>query len=257
MSVRLMLRATEREAMVWTRLWQSSVFGIFVSPVLLLVAMGIGLGALVDDETRDLGGLDYLTFITPGVLVAAAAQAATGNSLWPVTAGHRWLGFHHAQVATPMAAGDVYGGMVLWTGLRALMQATVLLAAGAVLGGVPSWWGVLAIPAAAATATAFAAPFAAFAATQDSDMAFDPILRVVIGPLYLFSGTLFPIEQLPGAIQAAAMLFPLWHGVELARAATTGAADAASVVLHVAVLAAYIGAGWWWGLRSFAGRLTP
>ena len=220
--------------------------------------MGVGLGALVDDSgSRDLGGLDYLAFITPGVLVAAAAQGATGNSLWPVTAGHRWLGFHYAQVATEMSAGDVYGGTVAWTAIRSFLQATVVLGAGALLGGVTSGWGVLAVPVAALTAAAFAAPFTAFAATQDSDLSFDPILRVVIGPLYLFSGTLFPIEQLPAAIQAVAKVFPLWHGVELARAATTGSAEGTAVAAHLGVLGAYVVAGWWWGLRSFARRLTP
>ncbi len=256
MPLTLMLRATEREARVWAKLWKAGVFSSFVAPVLLLVAMGIGLGGLVDADRRELEGLEFLAFVTPGLLVATAMQTAAGNSMWPVMAGHRWVGFHYAQVASPMGAGDVYGGLVLWIGARTILQSAVFLAAGAVLGGVASWWGLFAVPVAALTAVAFGAPLAAFAATQDSDAAFNVILRVVIVPLYLFSGTLFSVDQLPVTLRVITKLFPLWHGVELARDATTGSAEISAVVGHVVVLFAFISLGWWWGKRAFARRLT-
>jgi lipooligosaccharide transport system permease protein len=256
MSWALTLRATEREAYLWSRLWWTGVFSAFIAPVLVLAALGVGLGGLVDDGSQTLRGLDYLVFVTPGLLVASAVQTAAGNSMWPVMAGHRWLGFHYAQVASPLSAADVYGGQVVWTAARAFIQATVFVAAGAALGGVESWWALAAVPAAALTATAFGAVLAAFAATQDSDAAFDVILCILIVPLYLFSGTVFPIEQLPQGLRLLVQLFPMWHGVELARGATTGSIDAWPAVGHVAVLLTYTAAGWWWGVRAFARRLT-
>ncbi len=256
MPLELMLRATEREARVWLKLWRSGVFSNFVAPVLMLVAMGVGLGGLIDSDRRELEGLEYLAFVTPGLLIGTAMQGGAGHSLWPVMAGHRWIGFYYAQVASPMGPKDVYGGVLLWGSVRALLQSSIFLAAGAALGGVASWWGVLAIPVAALTTLAFAAPLAAFAATQDSDASFDVIMRVLVMPLFLFSGTLFPIDQLPLPIQVAAKLFPLLHGIELARSDTTGSADVAAVAVHVVVMFAYISLGWRWGVAAFARRLT-
>jgi lipooligosaccharide transport system permease protein len=256
LSFALTLRATEREAYLWSRLWWTGAFSTFIAPVLVLTALGVGLGGLVDSGTRDLDGLTYLSFVTPGLLVASVVQTAAGNSLWPVMAGHRWIGFHHAQVSSPLSAADVYGGQVVWTVVRAFLQASVFVIAGTAIGGVGSWWAVAAVPVAALTAASFAAGLAAFAATQDSDAAFDVVLRVVIVPLYLFSGTVFPVEQLPGTFRVVVALFPMWHGVELARGATTGSIRAGAALGHVAVLLAYTGTGWWWGIRAFRRRLT-
>ena len=82
-----------------------------------------------------------------------------------------------------------------------------------ILGGVISWWAPLAIPAAVLTASAFAAPLTAFAATQETDFRFPVIMRLGVIPLFLFSGTFFPISQLPGWLQPFCWLSPLWHGV--------------------------------------------
>jgi lipooligosaccharide transport system permease protein len=81
-------------------------------------------------------------------------------------------------------------------------------------------------------------------------------MRVGIVPLFLFSGTFFPIDQLPAWLQPVAWVSPLWHGVELCRGATTGSLALASVG-HVAYLAACIAVGCWFGVRNFASRLAP
>ena len=75
-------------------------------------------------------------------------------------------------------------------------------------------------------------------------------------PLFLFSGTFFPVSELPAGLRAASAVSPLWHGVELCRAATTGSAEWGAVVVHVAVLAGCVAAGWWWGTRTFTRKLA-
>jgi lipooligosaccharide transport system permease protein len=124
-----------------------------------------------------------------------------------------------------------------------------------VLGAIPSWWGVLGLPIAMLCAAAFAAPFAAFTATQDTDVTFPLVIRVVVMPLFLFSGTFFPVEQLPDGLRPLIVLSPLWHAAELSRAATTGRLDWASLA-HALVLGACIAAGAWWGRRTFRRRLS-
>ena len=138
-----------------------------------------------------------------------------------------------------------------------MLQSTAFLIAGVAFGGVLSWWAIAVVPVAMLAAMALSAPLCAFSAGQDSDVGFDLIMRIGIVPLYLFSGTVFPLEQLPSALQAIVKLFPLYHGVAVARMTTTGVGDLVAIAGHLAVLAGYIAVGVWLARRSFVKRLTP
>ena len=250
------LRVAERELAFFTLTWKGTSFSAFAAPVLLLLALGVGLGSFVE-ERPSLDGVTYLDFLAPGLMVAAAVQLIASLGLWPIMAGHRWIGFHRAMVASPIGARDVAAGYLLWMFIRAGMQAVVFVAVAALFGGVDSVWGVVAPLVAALTAAAFGAPLIAYTATCDSDRAFDPIMRILVTPLYLFSGSFFPTSQLPAALEATAMAFPLWHGIELARSATSGAPSAFNPVVHLAVIVAWIAIGWLAARRTFVRRLTP
>lgn len=251
------VRVVEREARIYRRLWRGDAFSSFLLPALFLGAMGLGLGGLVDERAGSVDGLSYLVFVTPGLLAATCMQMAAVDALWPTMAGFKWMRHFHAMVAGPLDPADVLGGQLVWEAIRTSLQAVVFLVVAAVLGGVPSWWGVLAWPAAVLTAVAVHAPLAAFAATREHDQSFFVVVRLAIQPLFLFSGTFFPISQLPDWLQVLAVLSPLWHGVELCRAATTGALDAGAMAGHVAYLVTLLAIGWWCGTRTFARRLAP
>jgi lipooligosaccharide transport system permease protein len=251
-----MLRIAEREARVWGRFWHTSVLTGVLMPLLFLGAMGVGLGGLVDDNRGSVEGVGYLVFVAPGILAATSLQAASGDSLWPVMAGIKWVRTFHAAAATPLSPGQVYGGYITWIAARMAFNAALFVAVAALLGAVPSLWGVLAVPAAALGGLAFAAPLTAFSAGQDSDLPFPIILRVAVMPMFLFSGTFFPIDQLPDWLAPLARVTPLWHAVELCRGATTGSLSLASAAGHTAFLVAVTAAGAWWGVRTFRSRLA-
>lgn len=257
MSESTVLRSLERELLVYRRLFRGSLFTTFGVPILFLAAMGLGLGGLVNERTGAVEGLDYLTFIAPGVMAAGAMQSSAAESLWPIMAGLKWVGSYKATISTPVSAADIYMGRVLFTAVRATVSSSAFLLIATLFGGVPSAWGVLAIPAAVLCAVAFAAPIAAFTATQDTDVAFPLIIRLGVMPLFLFSGTFFPVEQLPDALEPLALVSPLWHGVELCRAATTGTFEALPALMHVVVLAGFVAVGVAFGVRTFPRRLTP
>ena len=257
MSDATVLRALERELLVYRRLFRGSLFTTFGVPVLFLAAMGIGLGGLVNERTGAVDGVDYLTFIAPGLMAAGAMQSSAYESLWPIMGGLKWVGSYKATISTPVSAADIYVGRVLFTAVRATVSTSAFLLMAWLFGGVPSAWGVLAIPAAVLCGVAFAAPIAAFTATQETDVAFPLIVRLGVMPLFLFSGTFFPVEQLPDALEPLALASPLWHGVELCRAATTGTFDLLPALVHVGVLALFVALGLMWGTRTFPRRLTP
>jgi lipooligosaccharide transport system permease protein len=253
------LRVIEREARIYRRLWRGNAFSTFVGPSLYLGAMGLGLGGLVDANNTSVDGLSYLQFVAPGLLAATSLQMAAGDSMWPVMAGTKWIRHYHAMVAAPLEAADVMLGHLGWMAIRLSVAGAAFLLVAAVLGALASPLAILALPAAVLTGLAFAAPLTAFAATQETDHKFALVMRFFVLPLFLFSGTFFPISQLPTWMQVVAWASPLWHGVVLCRSATTGMLPDGGwlgIVVHLTVLVAFITAGVAWGRRTFAERLV-
>jgi lipooligosaccharide transport system permease protein len=125
----------------------------------------------------------------------------------------------------------------------------------AAFGAFDSPWAALAPPAAVLTGMAFAAPVAAFAITQDRDLGFAALSRFAIVPMFLFSGTVFPIEELPRALELIAYVTPLWHGVDLARELSLGEAAVGPALLHVGYLALWVLTGTAVALITFRRRL--
>ena len=107
-----------------------------------------------------------------------------------------------------------------------------------------------------AVALAVAGPLSAWSASQESDGSFGPINRLVLTPLFLFSGAFFPIEQLPAALAWLSRVFPVWHGVELTRGLINGTLGASAGIGHVAYLAFWSAAGVALSVRSFTNRLA-
>lgn len=252
----LVVRALERELIVFARTWRGNAFSSFVQPLLFLGAMGLGLGGLVDDGVAPTEGLDYLAFVTPGLLAASALLTAGAEALWPVMGGVKWMGQYHSMVTTAMTPGDVYGGLVLAAAVRALVAAVAFLAVAVLLGGATSLWTPVALVPTVALAAATAAVLAAFSVTRQTDTSFPIIIRLGVIPLFLFSGTFFPVDQLPDALEPVVWISPLWHAVESARDLTAGSVSVATG-LHVVVLLGVTAVALPVGVRNFADRLTP
>src|SRR5829696_1163040 len=256
----VMTRVVESRALQYARTFRASIFSSFLSPVMFLLAMGVGLGTYVDQSetaTQALGGLSYLQFLAPGLLAATTMQAAAFESTFPIMGGLTWQKTFHAMYATPISPRDIVVGNLVWIAIRLTSIAAIFTAVMAVFGAAASPLILLGIPAAVLTGMAFAAPIAAYSATQRTPEKFNAVFRFGITPLFLFSGTFFPISNLPAAIQPIAWLSPLWHGVELSRGLSLGTigADPARAVVHVAVLSIIAVAGTLWAYRTVEARL--
>ena len=249
-----------RELRYWLtnyrRTWRGSIYSSVLNPLLYLGAMGIGLGTLVDAHgTARLGGLSYLAFLAPGLLAAAAMQAAVEESTYPVLGSVKWRRTYYAATASPLRPADLFHGHLLFTTMRLAMNSAVFLAVMAAFGAVASPWALAALPAAVLTGLAFAAPVEAWAITVTKDTSFALIFRFGLIPLFLFSGTFFPITQLPAWLRPLAYLTPLWHGVALCRSLTLGTASLGGALAHVTYLAAVAAVSIAAGNRSYARRL--
>jgi lipooligosaccharide transport system permease protein len=252
----LMLRALRCWLTVYRRIWRSSVYSSVLGPLFFLGAMGFGLGSLVNKHAAaGLGGVSYLAFVAPAILAAQAMQTAMSESTFPVYGAVKWNRMYIAARATPLRPADIFRGHQLFIVIRLAMNSAVFLAIAAAFGSIRSAWAIAALPAAVLCGLAFAAPVAAWAVTVRRDTAFNYALRFGMTPLMLFSGTFFPLSQLPGWLRPVAYATPLWHGVALCRSLTAGTPDAGSAALHVGYLAAVAGAGLWLGGRTYTRRL--
>lgn len=249
------MRAYELWLARFRRTWRGAATYSLFGPLLYLVAMGAGVGSIVAREEA-LGGVSYLAFVAPGIVAATAMQTAAMEASWPVTGAMRWMRVYHAQFAAPLRVEDIFHGHVLWMLSRVAMTSGAMLAATAVLGVAASALAPLALPAAVLTGGALAAPIAAWAVTQESDSMFSVLFRLGITPMFLFSGTFFPVETLPAAARAVAYVTPLWHGADLCRALVLGGATPLRSLGHVAYLGAWTLAGLVAGRRTYARRLA-
>jgi lipooligosaccharide transport system permease protein len=235
----------------YRRTWRGSIYSSVLSPVLYLGAMGLGLGSLIDARgTASLGGVSYLAFLAPGLLAANAMQTAISNSTYPVLGSVKWLKTYIAAAATPLRPRDIFHGHLLFTLLRLAMNSTIFLVVMTAFGAVRSPWVIAAVPVAMLTGLAFAAPVEAFAVLQTRDQPFAILYRFGLIPLFLFSGTFFPVTRLPAWARPLAYATPLWHGVTLCRALSLGTATAGAALEHLTYLVLLAAAG------IVAGRLT-
>ena len=249
----------EHRAVQYWRTFRSSVFTSFLSPVLFLTAMGIGLGGYVDRSGgAALGGLTYLQFLAPGLLAATVMQSAAFESTFPIIGGLNWQRTFHAMYATPLSARDIALGNLAWTAIRLAMISSVFTVVVVAFGAAHSPLVVLGIPIAVLTGMSFAAPIAAFSATQRTPARFNVIFRFGITPLFLFSGTFFPIESLPSFLHPVAWLSPLWHGVDLTRGLVLGTfgQNPGVMVAHVVILAVIVAVGSWATIVTVERRLV-
>ena len=242
----------------YRRTWRGSAVSSVLAPLGFLTAMGIGLGLLIDRGrgSGELGGAGYLSFIAPGLLAATAMQTAVFECTYPVMGAIRWNRQYHAMLAGPLGVRDVLRAHLAFVGFRLASTLAVFWVVAAGFGAVHSWWAPLAVPVGVLTGAAFATPVFAFAARQETDEGFALLFRFLIVPMFLFSGTFFPITGLPGWLQPVAELTPLWHGVSLCRALMLGSGSWVGAAGHVGYLAVWALGGYLLAARELSRRLV-
>jgi lipooligosaccharide transport system permease protein len=230
-------RVWQRNWLVYRRLWHRSIAFGFLQPLLFLTAMGLGVGALMSSQDASaFGGVPYIDWLGPGLLAAMAMQTATFESTYPIMNKIMWGRNYEAMLSTPLTTRHLVVGEMFWVAFRIGTLAAVFLVVLTVFGIPRTPVAILAIPVTMLIGVAFASCLFAFTATQKNDVGFSAVFRFIINPLFLFSGTFFPLSQLPDAVEWIAWLTPLFHGVELVRGLILGTLNWAVAPVHLAYL---------------------
>jgi lipooligosaccharide transport system permease protein len=251
------LRATmavfEYHLVGYRRTWRGTVLGSFLLPLLTMLGFGVGVGAYVDGGVA---GVPYLDYVVPGLVASTALQVAAGESSWPVLGNFAWHKIYFAQAAAPLRVRDVLGGHLLFVLFRVALSAAAFLLVATLFGAVHSVWALAALPVVVLLGLAVAAPVFAWSSTITSDSYLALLFRFLVLPMSLFAGVFFPVESMPVGLRWVAYATPLWHGVDLCRAATLGVAPQWSAAGHLAYLAFWAGGGWWLAHVRFRKRLV-
>jgi lipooligosaccharide transport system permease protein len=248
-------RALWYHAAFWARTWRGQVFSSFLFPVLYLAAMGLGVGKLVDAHAGTVQGVPYLDFVAPALLAMAAMQISANESMWPILASFKWTRSYWTAVATPITPRDLVVAKLTWVAVHVSMVAVSYTAVLAAFGVLHSPLALLLPVAAALTGLAYAAPIAAYCATQENPNSFIVFYRLGIIPMFLFSGCFYPISQLPSWLRTIVQFVPLYHGVAICRTLALGQGTPLVTAYHLAVLLGVAGVGTVLCIRNFRRRL--
>lgn len=213
----------------------------FFEPVFYLASMGIGMGALIGDVEYRGRAVEYAAYIAPALLATSAMNGALYDSTMNVFFKLRYAKLYDGMLATSLGPLDVTLGEMGLALFRGLLYAAGFMGVMAIFGLIGSWTAVLALPAVLVIAFAFAAVGFAITSHVSTWQQLDFVWLAML-PMFLLSGTFFPLEVYPAWAQWAIQAMPLWHAVDLLRQLTTGILDA-SAWIHLAYFAAMIALG--------------
>ncbi|WP_020385506.1 ABC transporter permease [Kribbella catacumbae] len=227
----------ERNFLVYRRSWVVFVSGFF-EPVFYLLSIGIGVAQLVGDFSLSDGTvIGYAAFVAPAMLASSAMNGAIFDSTYNIFFRMKYAKLYDAMLATPLRPWDVATGEVTWALLRGACYSAMFLLVMLVMGLIQSWWALLALPASVLLGYAFAGAGMALTTFMRSWQDFE-FVQLATMPMFLFSATFYPVETYPGWIRWLVEITPLYQGVALERALTTGAVSWTLLInaLYLAVM---------------------
>lgn len=233
-SLQRAVKLVVRNTLAYKHYWIAFLTGFF-EPVFYLVAVGFGVGQFVDDIPYKGMTLDYASFMAPGMLAAATLNGALFDGFFAPFFKLNWMKTYDGIITTPMNIPDIAVGEMLWALIRCTIYGAGFLVVMLALGLVHSPWALLALPAVMLSGGALASGMMIFTFTSKEITLLEKVMTLVVFPMFLFSGTFFPVTQYPGFLQPIVRATPLFHSVSLMRDLTSGAVDM-ETLLHVGYL---------------------
>jgi lipooligosaccharide transport system permease protein len=212
------LRVWQRNWDVYVKTWKINFLPPILEPFFYLLAFGAGLGYLVG--TIAFGGqrIGYTAFIAPGLLAITIMQNAFFENTYASYVRMYYQKTFDALMATPLTLEEIILGEIVWGASRSLMATILMMAVLSFFSLLSYPSSLLILPVSLLGGLAFGAAGMCFTAVMPNIESFNLPVFLFITPMFLFSGTFFPLEQLPAWAQWLAWVFPLTHAVELTRA---------------------------------------
>ncbi len=232
-SLRL-LHVWRRNLLVWRKLAIPSMLGNLADPLIYMLGLGYGLGAML----ADVGGMSYIAFLATGIVCSSTMMSATFEAMYSGFSRMHVQKTWEAIMNAPVTLDDVVLGEWVWAASKSFLSGMAVLVVASALGLVQSALALWVIPVVFLTGLAFAGMGLIMTALSPSYDFFMYYFTLVVTPMMLVCGVFFPVSQLPAALQAVTQALPLTHAVELARPLMNGMVPA-DIALHLAVLAAY------------------
>jgi len=232
----------------------------FLNPLLYLISFGVGIGSLITSNMGENGidGVSYLTFVAPALLASAAIQGAMDEAIFPTINGFKWSKIFYGMNATPQTGSTIASGVFLTVLVRTTISVLAYSFVLYLFGAMDSPHAYLAVPIAILSGASFGAVMMAFASrVTNEDLFFTIVGRFLFGPMFLFSGTFYPLASLPIGLQFIGWISPLWHATELGRYATYGHSISPTMVMtHLLVILIMLVLGLLSAFKQFSKRLT-
>ena len=194
---------------------------IVVEPVIVLVAMAIGVGRLVGEVEE---GLSYPVFVTPGLIIGHAMFLALFETSWNAYSRIK-SGVYETQMTAPVTIFEITLGDIAWATTRSVLSVAAITVFAAAFGWLGSWWAVGLIVPAILAGVLFGAIGYLFSTTVPYVSFLSIVFTLVATPLFFFSGTFFPLSVLPEWAQILGALLPLKPLVDISRGLSIGELD--------------------------------
>jgi lipooligosaccharide transport system permease protein len=249
------LYVAEHKILAMRAYLQTLVVTILGNPLLYLFGLGVGLAHLIN---APVDGATYLQFVAPALLASAAVTVSANEFTYPVIAGFKWNAIYFGMNAAPVSPTQIVNGTVLAVLVRMLPTVGVYFVFMLLFGAVPSGFGVISILTAVLTGISVGTIIMAAMSRVEDDRGQPALLqRFGIMPMFLFSGTFFPISHLPIYLQWIGWISPLWHGTQLGRDLSYGMSEPPWLIaIHVVYLVVIAVVGWRLCVRTFTRRLN-
>lgn len=240
--------------------WMGSMisFGLG-NPIIYLVSIGLGIGALVDANTGGQGidGVSYIEFVAPALLATAAINSLQDEVTFPTMQGFVWDKMFFAMNNTPITARQIANGIMTTATIRGIFTVVLYEAVLLVFGAIPLSSALPLFFTSIFAALAFGAAMLAVTVRIENDTTLFAIIgRFVIAPMFLFSGTFYPLDQMPIYLQWIGWISPMWHSTQLGRFLSYGMPlELWQLAMHATFLATVFVIGMLFAYPKFESRL--
>ena len=235
-------RVWQRNFIVYRKTWTISFLPPLLEPIFYLVAFGVGLSVMVGEVTYGGATLSYTAFIAPALIAVNIMQSAFFENTYASFVRMYYQKTFDAMLATPLTLPEVIAGEILWGATKAVIGTALMMAVISLFGLISYPDGLLLLPAAFLGGLAFASAGMICTAIVPTIEVFNLPVFLFITPMFLFSGTFFPLQNLPPWAQSVAQIFPLTHLVELTRTVALGRPGVSALVaiIYLAVWTAIL-----------------